>query len=1028
MLRYFLRPAAADHACRLLLPVLLVSMQTPLAAQSVSPSAEQRIAEDLFQSQPELPGIQYGGWKNSPVSSAILPAEPRNDANTDSSLLLIRGTGGRNNPYRRELATTVRDRTIYVRFWLRYAPAPAPPAEFDPEFFVLWLDRIDGGDTAVHNNNTPNIGLHVADRGPMQGRNVFMIRIGSNNTAWTEHEVIPGRDYTVVAALSRDDSATFRGYSRLQIWINPTGNTPGRPDAQVDARGPDLVRWVGFATGLKTEPADEIQIGSLVLSHTWQDVLNLDKDGSLPIRNADGSPLDPLMAQHRKVSFSDDIYPLLRRHCFDCHAGSEPDSGVRLDQKEELLGFSTGQPLVIPRAALASRLIEVLEETGGAMRMPPADHAPALSQPEKRLLAAWINQGLDWDHQLLPPAPRRTSDHWAFQPIWQPPLPEVQNEAWVRTPIDRFIAAAHEQAQLTPAAEADSATIARRLSLSLTGLPPDQSTLQQLLHSASPSAWQDYSETLLQSQQYGERWGRLWLDLTRWAESHGHQHDLPRPFAWRYRDYVIRSFRDDLPFDRFLREQIAGDEMLPVTDDQLIATGFLGAARISGNEMNKAIQRNEMLVDIVNATSATVLGLTIECAQCHNHKTDPISQRDYYRLQAFFTSGQPGNLLLQNAAAIPPDSYADWMPAETFDFYQREADKLIRQQKFARTEEPHTWGFYSATATHQGVKRLPVVNRDPLPWQPTIRENAQTHLLIRGDTGSPGPVVQPGWPEVLGLIPELGRPLTRSDFADWLTADTNPLVARVWVNRIWQHHFGRGLVSTSSDFGIEGSPPSHPELLDWLAVELISNNWSTRHIQRLIVNSATFRQAADFDRSDAETDPENQLLHRWPVRRLEAETIRDAVLAVSEELDRTPAVGSIPPQSEAQQLKRTIYLYQRRSELPEIMRLFDAPDTIGSCARRETSTVAQQSLFLLNSDFMQQHARSMANLIRLHAGTDTRQQVIQTFARVLGRTPSDTELEHSERYLTAADADSADEQLRRFCQAMFSLNEFHYLP
>ncbi len=1020
--------SAADLICRLLLPLLLLSLQTSLQAQPVLTPAGQRIAEDLFRPEPALPGIQCGGWKNSRVLSAIPAAELAHDLNADSSPLLIRGTAGRNNPFRRELATAVQDKTIYVRFQLRYAPPPNPPEEFDPEFFVLWLDRTDGGDSAVHNNNTPNIGLHVADSGPMQGRNVFMIRIGSNNTAWTTREVIPGTDYTVVAALSSDDTAEFPGYSRLRIWINPDSSSPDQPDAQVVARGPDMIRWVGFATGLKTEPADEIRISSLVISRTWQDVLDHKTDGNLPLRNADGSPLNPLLTHHPPVSFADDIYPLLRRHCFDCHAGAEPDSGLRLDQREELLGFSTGRPLVIPRAALASRLIEVLDETAGALRMPPADHASCLSQHEKHMLAAWINQGLDWDYQLLPPAPRRTTDHWAFQPVRRPPLPAVNNLTWIRTPIDHFIAAAHERVQLTPAAEADTATIARRLSLTLAGLPPEPSTLQQLISLSSPAALQDYSETLLRSRQYGERWGRLWLDLTRWAESHGYQHDLPRPFAWRYRDYVIRSFRDDLPFDQFLRQQIAGDEMLPITDDQLIATGFLGAARISGNEMNKAIQRNEMLVDIVNATSASVLGLTIECAQCHNHKTDPISQRDYYRLQAFFMDGQPGNLLLQNAPEMTPDSYADWMPEATFDFYQREAEKLIRQKKFAHSSKPHTWGFCSAAATEQGVQRMPVVNRDPLPWQPRIRSNAPTHLLIRGDTGSPGPVVQPGWPEILGLIPETDRPLTRSDFADWLTAEENPLVARVWVNRIWQHHFGRGLVSTSSDFGIEGSPPSHPELLDWLAAELMQNNWSTRHIQQLIVNSATFRQSADFDRTDSETDPENHLLHRWPARRLEAETIRDSILAVSQELDRTPAVGSIPPQSEAQQLKRTIYLYQRRSELPEVMRLFDAPDTIGSCARRETSTVAQQSLFLLNSHFMQQRARSMANLIRNHTGSDTRQQVIQTFERVLGRTPSDAELHRSELYLTAAVADSADEQLRRFCQAMFSLNEFHYLP
>lgn len=995
-----------------------------LLQDAVDPSP--RIAEDLFRSQSQLPGIQRGGWKHSPVLSSIRPGQLLNSEASLPGELLIHGTGGRNNPFRRELAQPLRNQPFFIRFQLCYAPQPADATSIDPEFFVLWLDRNDGGDTAVHSTNVPNIGLHVADRGPLQGQNVFMIRIGSSNVAWTSTAVKPGKTYTLVAALDKRSTASTR-YDQLRLWIDPTPDTLPTPDAQISAAGPDLIRWAGFATGLKTEPTDEIRVSNLVLSRTWKDALDFSTDGSIPLRNSDGSPVDPMLANHRNVSFRTDVFPLLRQHCFDCHSSAEPRSGLRLDLREEILGYSTGLPMAVPGYSAGSRMIEVLREESRELRMPPADHAPALTKEQILLLAAWINQGLSWDDQLLPPAPRRTSDHWAFQPVRRPHLPQINSTEWVRTPIDAFIAAAHEQHQLTPSAEADTESLARRLALTITGLPPKPEQLTTLLQ-PDGTAWQNYTEQLLNSPHYGEHWGRHWLDLARWAESHGHQHDLPRPFAWRYRDYVIDCFNDDMPWNQFITEQIAGDEILPINDRQLIATGFLAAARISGNEMNKAIQRNEMLVDIVNTTSAALLGLTVECAQCHNHKTDPISQRDYYRLQAFFASGQPGNLALQQADSFPAEQASEWMPKATYSFYKSEADKLVRRRMFAHTPQPHTWGFCSATAAQQGVERLPVVNRDPLPWQPSASLSQQTRLLIRGDTGSPGPIVRTGWPEVLGPLTDSQRLLTRIDLARWLTSPENPLVARVWVNRIWQHHFGRGLVETSSDFGPAGSAPSHPELLDWLAVELMENNWSTRHIQRLIVNSATFRQSAEFDRSDADIDPSNQLLHRWSIRRLEAESIRDSILAVTGELSTNPVLGSVPPQTEEQLLQRTVYLYQRRSEMPEVMRLFDAPDLIGSCSRRDVSTVAQQPLFLLNSDFMQNRSRALAALIQQQAGPDSRQQILAAFERILGRQPTDSELFRSEQYLLKSRGADDDEQLRRFCQAMFSLNEFLYVP
>jgi hypothetical protein len=649
---------------------------------------------------------------------------------------------------------------------------------------------------------------------------------------------------------------------------------------------------------------------------------------------------------------------------------------------------------------------------------PPESGSPALDDREIGLLYAWIEQGLPWDEELLP-TPRVISDHWAFQPVKRPAVPVVKNQTRVRTPVDAFILAAQEARGIEPAPEADARTLERRLHLDVIGLPPDPS---------DPSDPSDPHETLvnrlLHSPHYGERWGRHWLDLARWAESHGHQHDLPRPYAWRYRDYVIHAFNSGKPYDRFLTEQIAGDELQPYSDENLIATGFLAAALISGNNEDKASQRNDVLLDIVNATGSAVLGLTMECAQCHNHKFDPISQRDYYRMQAFFVKGQPGNLALRDAGAPNPTDLENWMSKATYDFYMKEAAALVKANKFAHTTEPHTWGYLAPGTADPGIKRLPVVNRVPIIWDPETLKQTKGRILVRGDVSRPGPEVTSGWPEVFGPTPDDAKELTRADFARWLTSPDHPLTARVWVNRLWQWHFGRGLVPTPSDFGTLGSPPSHPELLDWLAAELMDNGWSTRHIQRLILLSSTYRQQRRHHAQNAAIDPDNIYLWTWPTRRLEAEAIRDAALAVSGELDPTLGGPSVPPEHEEKKLRRTLYLYQRRSAMPDAMTLFDTPETIVSCAHREVSTVALQPLYLLNSDFMLRRAEALAGKIYLGTGENAAAQIRAAFQQTLGRAPDKEETQAARALLTA----SPDHGLTHLCHALLNLNEFVYIP
>lgn len=958
------------------------------------------------------PGL---GWKSPWKLSAIRPATIQEAQDG----VLIRGTDDRNNPLRRELAEPFRGGELFVRFHFRYEP----PKD-DSEFFVLWLDRLDSGDRATHSENVPNIGVHVAESGPKKGKTVFMVRIGAARAAFSTVELERDRDYVVVGRLSKSDPVERADFDQFELWVNPKREDREKPNASIQhSQSVNFVRWIGFSTGRKTEKGDRIWVDDLVLSRSWDDVLEAVHVPTLAETPLPGTPWPG------NIDFSHDVYPLLKSRCFKCHAGDKPESGYRLDVRNEILGYSTGDPLAEPGKARSSRLLEKVTESNPEDRMPPVEGGgDPLTGREIGLLAAWIEQGMVWDEKLLP-TPRIETDHWAFQRIERPEVPRLKHTDWIRTPVDAFIGVQHEAKGVTPAVGASTQTLVRRLYLDLIGLPPTPEQIGAFLKASAKDAEAAYAalaDDLLDSPHYGERWGRYWLDLARWGESHGYQHDIPRPYAWRYRDYVINSFNADKPYDRFLAEQLAGDELRPYADENLIATGFLASARISGNNMDKAAQRNDVLFDIVNATGSAVMGLTMECAQCHNHKFDPISQRDYFRLQAFFVKGQLGNLVLRDSGTPNPTDLENWISGGAYKFYMSEAEKLVKKKTFEHTTEPHTWGYHAPGQSDPGIQRLPVVNRDPIPWDAEDLKQTRARILIRGDITRPGPGVTSGWPEVLGLTPEHPEGVSRTEFAEWLSSRDNPLTARVWANRIWQWHFGRGIVATPSDFGTQGSPPSHPELLDWLASELMENRWSTKHLHRLIVQSATYRQQRLHNAANAAIDPDNTLFWNWPSRRLEAESIRDAVLAVTGELDRTLAGPSVPPEREEKTLRRTLYLYQRRSEMPDAMTMFDAPELIASCAQRGVSTVALQPLYLLNSDFMMRRAEALAHRIYLDTGDDATRQVETAFRHTLGRQPGLEELERAVAMLSSgSDSQTA---LTQFCHALINLNEFLYIP
>jgi hypothetical protein len=785
----------------------------------------------------------------------------------------------------------------------------------------------------------------------------------------------------------------------------------------------------------------------------------------------------------RAVDFRRDVYPLLQARCFKCHSGAAPKSGTRLDFLPEILGETTGRPLAVPGRSEESRLVQLAAGAlGDDSRMPP--QGKRLTAEEIGVLRAWVDQGLAWDDALLPPTV--ASDHWAFRPVRRPPVPSGGG----RTPVDAFLEAAMRARGVRPRPEAPRPVLLRRLSLDLTGLPPEPDEVRAFVEDRSPDAYEKVVERLLASPHYGERWGRHWLDVARFAESEGYESNHPRPYAWRYRDYVVESFNADKPFDRFLREQLAGDEIEPYSDENLIATGFLAAARLSSNEEDKALQRNDVLVDVVNATAQAFLGLTLGCAQCHNHKFDPVSQRDYYRLQAFFVKGQPTNVVLRDpplweefharkapeyealvrlkrvlfergrarfieeararfapetleALAVPdarrtprqyelarqadlafqatPEGYEARIPEADKKLYA-EAKKRLAELKKSMADEPQAWAFYSPATSPHALDVLPVIGFYPLPYEPEELGRAAAYLRVRGEVHQRGPALTPGWPAVFGRTPPIGAK-PRTALADWLTGPTNPLVARVWVNRVWHYHFGRGLVETPGDFGLKGAPPDHPGLLDWLASELVEGGWSTKHVHRRIVRSAAYRRDSRPDPSNAAVDPDNRLLWRRTPRRLEAEALRDSLLAVSGELDRRRGGPSTPPEKAADSRRRTIYFMQKRDAFPEFHSVFDGPSANESCARRHVSTVALQPLLLLNDPFVAARARGFAERVRGRAGTGAAARVEAAFELALGRAPDDREREAGAAFL-----EGGEERLVLFCQVLFNLNEFAYVP
>ena len=628
--------------------------------------------------------------------------------------------------------------------------------------------------------------------------------------------------------------------------------------------------------------------------------------------------------------------------------------------------------------------------------------------------------------------------HWAFVPRAHPGIPafqSAQDRAWVKTPVDAFVLARLNKEGLRPSPAADRATLIRRVTFDLTGLPPTPAEIAAFVADRSPNAWEKLVDRLLASQHYGERWGQHWLDVVRFAESDGFEYDTHRRDAWRYRDYVIRAFQNDKPYDRFIQEQLAGDEIAPAEDETLIASGFNRLAPLRKNAGNQEVasSRNEVLTEMTNIVGSALLGVTLGCARCHDHKFDPIRQSDYYRMEGFFASVYANDVI-----RATPAEQADWKARN--EKYSAEITQLRASMKGAQGNQ--------RALIQEKIEDLQDKIGAALPSLFSVSDDpakrTEIHLLARGDYEKKGDRVSM---RMLGVLlpegaPELpeSTPKPRVQLAQWVADPGNPLTARVMVNRIWHYHFGRGIVATPNDFGRMGERPTHPELLDYLANEFVSSGWSVKHIHKLILMSSAYRQAsADQNAAAREKDPDNRLLWRFSRQRLEAEEIRDAMLAVSGKLNEKaggpsvivpidpdlvkalykPSQWAVTPDP-AEHNRRSVYLFAKRNLHIPFMEVFDAPDAQVSCPRRESSTHAPQALEQLNGDFANRMADAFAARLETEAGKDHARIVDTAYRLAAGRTPNPKEKQLALAFLKT-------QPLREFALAMFNLNAFFYV-
>ena len=927
--------------------------------------------------------------------------------------------------------------------------------------------------------------------------------------------------------------------------------------------------------------------------------------------------------------FNSQVKPILQQNCFQCHGGgTEVEGGLQLTSREKILeggDYGAAVSLENPADSFLLQMIGYGQETA---QMPPDGK---LDDASLEILAKWINIGLPYPVQDtdVQPESKTASDYWAYRPLNHPQVPSVQASDWVSNPIDAFILAKLEAHGLTPAAPANKLTLIRRVYYDLTGLPPSPEAVEAFLNNTSADAYEKLINKLLKSPRYGEKWGRHWLDLVRYAETNGYENDSDKPYVWRYRDYVINAFNKDKPYDEFIKEQLAGDELRPVTTETVIATGYHKLGVWDDGPADRKLARYDYLDDIVSTTGQVMLGMTVGCARCHDHKIDPISTRDYYSLLAFFHDITPNNrgpladigtpeqqamrdkLLAEKRLAeekfqdelypiqetikielakIHTEAIANDIPVspmreltyrsyrETFEQFPNDFDLLeptsegrlfsnlfslapasrkkdiglvfegtlqvpeeatytfhinlhgtcrlilngyqaaeligardvevaltsgdvpIRLEYFNKNvDKPQLEVSWSGTnfekqplstnatvnfgellkthaeliETNESLKALvdqqkelkkqrDQRRRQRVPYEHQAlavseREQTPTHILRRGNPHLVGREIKPAFPEILNppavqmlSVPEDAKSSgKRRVFAEWMASAENPLTARVMVNRIWQHHFGRGIVRSTNDFGRLGTPPTHPELLDWLASEFIASGWRLKAMHKLIMTSNAYRMSAQSNPRCMQQDANNDLFWRFDMRRLTAEEIRDTVLWITGKLNlkmggpsvfpelpkevlatssRPRSVWGQSPPDEAN--RRSIYVKVKRSLLVPILNQYDQADTDSSCPVRFSTTVPTQSLTMLNGKFINDQAVAFANRMRWEGGVTVEDRVRFGLRLVLCREPEPTEIQQAltfMRELQQHEGVSAEVALDRFALLALNLNEFIFL-
>lgn len=781
--------------------------------------------------------------------------------------------------------------------------------------------------------------------------------------------------------------------------------------------------------------------------------------------------------------FEKHVRPVFVRRCEKCHGDEKQKGDLRLNSQAGFVAGGESGAVVVPGKPDESLLIQAIRHEAG--EMPPDGKLP---EQEIAAITEWVRLGAPWPKDPEGAAVRSKAagitaadrDWWSFKPIVKPAVPVLANDAWSRTPLDKFILERLRKENIQPSAEADPRTLARRMKVDLIGLPLSAEEADAVAAADSVDRAEALLDRWLLDPQYGERWARHWLDLVRFAETDGYKQDAYRPSAWHYRDYVIRAFNQDKPYDRFVREQLAGDEMVPADRDAAAATGFLRAGIYEYNQRDVVTQWETMLNEVTDVTADVFLGLSMGCARCHDHKFDPLLQRDYFRLRSVFTplmlrdelvvateeekaryerewqawdaktaklrfekeqleeaeiervSKKPREKFQANVVSMfhKPDSTRTPWEQQIVALAQRQVDEETRKIDFAKVlkgEAKERW--------EQVTKELAALKAEepkPLPTAPGVSDVGPVAptTVIPGKRG--GESIEPGPPSVLSTVSldnlggDSGVTRRRTGLVDWMTARDNPLLARVFVNRVWQFHFGTGLVPTGSDFGRLGTPPSHPELLDWLAADFIESGFQVKRLHRLILSSAVYRQAS-HGASAADSfakDPSNRWLGRTNIRRLDAELIRDAALFVTGELNDEAGGPSV----ETKTPRRTVYTKVQRNKCDPLLEEFDAPDNILPTPLRPTTVTPNQSLLLINGGWVLDRAKSLARETQANAGPVVDDRVRYAFRKALGREPSPAEKDRILSFFYDPDGKTAKaDALTDFCHVLLNSNEFLYV-